>query len=129
MRGVRREPGSLRGWRGGESRDREGTQLNVRPEDLEARLAHSLAQVYIVHGDEPLIALECGDAIRAAARRYGVDERETFIVEQHFKWDALLAAKASMAEFRRMTLILVGSRVQVKCCLPHVVRQGASVEP
>jgi DNA polymerase-3 subunit delta len=73
--------------------------VNVRPEDLEARLAQALSPLYVVHGDEPLVALECGDAVRAAARRAGVEERETFVVEQHFKWDALLAANASMGLF------------------------------
>jgi len=79
--------------------------VNVRPEDLEARLAQSLASLYVVHGDEPLVALECGDAVRAAARRNGVDERETFVVEQHFKWDALLAANASMGLFGTRRLV------------------------
>lgn len=79
--------------------------MNVRPEDLEARLAQALAPLYVVHGDEPLVALECGDAVRAAARRAGVEERETFVVEQHFKWDALLAANASMGLFGTRRLV------------------------
>ncbi len=79
--------------------------MNVRPEDLEARLARSLDPLYVVHGDEPLIALECADAVRAAARRQGIDERVTFVVEQHFKWDAVLAANASMGLFGERRLV------------------------
>lgn len=79
--------------------------MNVRPEDLEARLAQSLAPLYVVHGDEPLVSLECGDAVRAAARRQGIEERETFVVEQHFRWDALLAANASMGLFGTRRLV------------------------
>lgn len=79
--------------------------MNVRPEDLEQRLAQSLAPLYVIHGDEPLIALECGDAVRAAARRHGIEERETFIVEQHFRWDALRAVNASMGLFGGRKLV------------------------
>jgi DNA polymerase-3 subunit delta len=79
--------------------------VNVRPDDLEARLAQSLAPLYVVHGDEPLIALECGDAVRAAAKRRGIDERVTFVVEQHFKWDPVLAANASMGLFGEQRLV------------------------
>ena len=79
--------------------------MNVRPEDLEQRLAQALAPLYVIHGDEPLIALECGDAVRAAARRQGIDERETFIVEQHFRWDALRAVNASMGLFGGRKLV------------------------
>jgi DNA polymerase-3 subunit delta len=77
----------------------------VRPEDLETRLAQPLSGIYVVHGDEPLVALECGDAVRSAARRNGIDERETYVVEQHFKWDTLLAANASMGLFGTRRLI------------------------
>lgn len=79
--------------------------MNVRPDDLEARLAQGLAPLYVVHGDEPLIALECGDAIRAAARRSGIEERETHVVEPQFRWDAFLAANASMGLFGNRRLI------------------------
>lgn len=79
--------------------------MNLRPEDLDARLARGLDPLYVVHGDEPLLALECGDAIRAAARRAGIDERETFVVEQHFRWDALLAANASLGLFGSRRLV------------------------
>jgi DNA polymerase-3 subunit delta len=73
--------------------------VNVRPDDLATRLAKELAPLYVVHGDEPLVALESGDAIRAAARQRGIEERETFVVEPHFRWDALLAANASLGLF------------------------------
>jgi DNA polymerase III subunit delta len=79
--------------------------VNVRPDDLHARLARGLAPLYVVHGDEPLIALECGDAVRAAARRAGIDERVTFVVEQHFKWDPVLSANASMGLFGDRRLV------------------------
>jgi DNA polymerase-3 subunit delta len=77
----------------------------VRPEDLEARLAQGLAPLYLIHGDEPLVALESGDAIRAAARRQGIEERETIVVEPHFRWDGFLAANASLGLFSNRRLV------------------------
>ena len=55
--------------------------------------------LYVVHGDEPLLALEAGDAIRAAARAAGVVEREVLVVEPGFKWDAFLGANANASLF------------------------------
>ena len=39
--------------------------MRLRPEQLSAHLAQGLAPLYVVHGDEPLLAIEAGDAIRA----------------------------------------------------------------
>jgi len=77
----------------------------VHPDELDAHLAKSLAPLYVVHGDEPLFAMEAGDAIRAAARRAGCDEREVFIVEQHFRWDGFLAANANLGLFASRKLV------------------------
>ena len=43
--------------------------MQIRADQLEAHLARGPAPLYTVHGDEPLLAQEAGDAIRAAARR------------------------------------------------------------
>ncbi|HEX5093586.1 MAG TPA: DNA polymerase III subunit delta [Burkholderiales bacterium] len=71
----------------------------LRAEQLEAHLAKTLAPLYAVHGDEPLLALEAADAVRAAARRRGIAEREVFVVERGFDWSALLHAGASRSLF------------------------------
>jgi DNA polymerase III subunit delta len=42
--------------------------VQLRAEQLEAHLRRELASIYVVHGDEPLIALEAAEAVRAAAR-------------------------------------------------------------
>jgi len=73
--------------------------MQVRAEQLEAQLARSLASVYVIHGDEPLLALEAADAIRAAARAKGCDEREVFTVERGFDWSELAQAGASQSLF------------------------------
>ena len=43
--------------------------MQVRAGELDAQLKKSLLPAYAIHGDEPLLAMEAGDAIRAAARR------------------------------------------------------------
>src|SRR5258706_11598630 len=52
-----------------------------------------------VHGDEPLVALEAADAVRAAARHRGCSEREVLHVERGFDWSALAHAGASQSLF------------------------------
>jgi len=73
--------------------------MQLRAEQLEAQLSRSVASVYLIHGDEPLLALEAADAIRAAARRQGCDEREVFSVERGFDWSELAQAGASQSLF------------------------------
>ena len=73
--------------------------MQLRAEQLEAHLAKTLAPIYTVHGDEPLLALEAADAVRAAARRRGCSEREVLHVERGFDWSALAHAGASQSLF------------------------------
>ncbi|MEP6679310.1 MAG: DNA polymerase III subunit delta [Betaproteobacteria bacterium] len=79
--------------------------MQVRPDDLAAHLARTVAPLYLVHGDEPLGALEAGDAIRAAARKAGCEERDVLVVERDFKWDAFLAANANLGLFGSRKLV------------------------
>jgi len=73
--------------------------VQIRAEQLDAQLSRSLAPLYVVHGDEPLLALEAADAIRAAARRQGCDEREVYTVERGFDWGEFAQAGASRSLF------------------------------
>ena len=50
--------------------------MQLKGEQLAAHLERELKPVYVVYGDEPLLVMEAADAIRAAARRNGFDERE-----------------------------------------------------
>ena len=79
--------------------------MRLRPEQLSAHLARGLAPLYVVYGDEPLLAIEAGDAIRAAARAAGCDEREVLVVEPGFKWDAFSAASRNLGLFGTRKLI------------------------
>ncbi len=73
--------------------------MQIRADQLEAHLARSLAPLYAIHGDEPLLALEAADAVRAAARRKGCEEREVLVAERSFDWSRLSHAGASQSLF------------------------------
>ncbi len=79
--------------------------MNLRPDQLAAQLERPLAPLWLLHGNEPLLVLEAADALRAAARRQGYEERETLVVGQGFKWDALTLAAGNMSLFGGAKLI------------------------
>jgi DNA polymerase-3 subunit delta len=80
--------------------------MQIRADQLEAHLARGLKPLYTVHGDEPLLAQEAGDALRAAARAAGCSERKVFNVSgAHFDWSAVLGAAQSMSLFAQRQLI------------------------
>jgi DNA polymerase III subunit delta len=66
--------------------------------------APELRPVYLLAGEEHLLLLEAADALRAKARELGYSERDVLDVDQHFDWNALAMAGASMSLFatRRM---------------------------
>ena len=73
--------------------------MQLRAEQLEAHLKKSLAPLYVVHGDEPLLVIEAADAIRAAARARDYAERDLFIAERYFDWGELFQAGATLSLF------------------------------
>ena len=80
--------------------------MQIRAEQLESHLARGLKPVYTIHGDEPLLAQEAADAIRAAARAVGFGERQVFtVVGAHFDWSAVLGAAQAMSLFAERQLI------------------------
>lgn len=70
----------------------------IKGEQLAAQLARGLAPVYVVWGDE-LLTIEAADAVRAAARQAGYDERETHVALAGFSWNQLQASAANMSLF------------------------------
>src|SRR5205814_3216377 len=79
--------------------------MQLRAEQLHGHLAKSLAPVYAVHGDEPLLALEAADAVRAAARRQGFSERAVFEPGRGFDWSEFTHAAASLSLFAEKKLL------------------------
>ncbi|MFN0314510.1 MAG: DNA polymerase III subunit delta [Burkholderiales bacterium] len=72
---------------------------------LEAALARGLKSLYVITGDEMLLALEAADLIRTHARAAGYAERETFIAETGFEWARLLEAGQSLSLFSAQRMI------------------------
>ncbi len=80
--------------------------MQIKPEQLQAQLARGLKPLYLVHGDEPLLAQESADAIRAAARAAGFAERQVFVASgAHFDWSGVLGAAQEMSLFADRKLI------------------------
>ncbi|MFF7706200.1 DNA polymerase III subunit delta [Pseudomonas sp. NPDC007930] len=79
--------------------------MKLTPAQLGKHLQGPLAPVYIVSGDEPLLCQEALDAIRAAARAQGFDERQVFAAEANFDWGTLLQAGASLSLFAEKRLL------------------------
>jgi DNA polymerase-3 subunit delta len=74
--------------------------MQIAANQLSQHLGRGLKSLYTVHGDEPLLAQEALDAIRAHARGVGFTERTVHTVAgAHFDWSAVLAAGASLSLF------------------------------
>src|SRR5207245_9770537 len=103
--------------------------MQLRAEQLHGHRAKSLAPAYAVHGDEPLLALEAADAVRAAARRQGFSERVVFEPNRSFDWSEFTHAAASLSLFgaRKLTDLRLasatpgtqGAEAIAACCAPR----------
>jgi DNA polymerase-3 subunit delta len=80
--------------------------MQIRAEALAAQLTKGLKPIYTVFGDEPLLAQEAADAIRAAARAQGYGERKVFTVSgAYFDWGPVLGAAQALSLFAERQLI------------------------
>lgn len=73
--------------------------MRISAEQLAQHLNRGPAPLYTVFGDEPLLALEATDRIRAKARADGYSEREVLTAEQHFDWSQLRMSGQSQSLF------------------------------
>ena len=79
--------------------------MQLRAEQLEGHLAKTLAAAYAIHGDEPLLALEAADAVRAAARKQGFAERQVFEPGRGFDWSEFAHATQSLSLFAEKKIL------------------------
>jgi len=79
--------------------------MKLSSEELPRHLAKGLAPLYVIHGEALLLSIEAADAIRAAARAAGYDEREVLTVEQGFKWSELRNSAQSLSLFSSRKLV------------------------
>ncbi len=79
--------------------------MKIKADALAARLRRKPADIYLVHGAEPLQREECLDAIRSAARAKGFDERIVLYAETGFDWNTLKVQATSQSLFAQKKLI------------------------
>jgi DNA polymerase-3 subunit delta len=86
--------------------------MQLRADQLPQSLAKGLRPLYVIHGDEPLLAQEAADAIRSAARAAGYSERSVHTVAgAYFDWSGLLGEASALSLFadRRVIEIRIPS--------------------
>ena len=73
--------------------------MQVNADRLPSLLESSLAPIYLIAGDEPLLVQEARDAVRAKALASGVDERHLLQVERADDWQRIAMASDSLGLF------------------------------
>ncbi len=96
---------------------RRTARLKLTTDSLIPHLEQRLLPAYLVSGDEPLLAGEAADAIRARARDAGFTEREVHFLERGSDWDDVRASAGNLSLF--------GSRRLLELRLP-TARPGAA---
>ncbi|MGH8750894.1 MAG: DNA polymerase III subunit delta [Burkholderiales bacterium] len=81
--------------------------MKIESEQLKQHLSRGLKSLYTIHGDEPLLALEAADLLRAAARQAGYCEREIFSAEPGCDWQHLGMSSRSLSLFASKKIIEV----------------------
>jgi DNA polymerase III subunit delta len=82
--------------------------MQVAANQLAAQLQKGLRSLYTLHGDEPLLIQEAGDAIRAAAREQGHTERTVHTMAgAHADWSSVIASGASLSLFADKQIVEV----------------------
>jgi DNA polymerase III subunit delta len=79
--------------------------VKVNPDALAGHLAGRLLPVYLISGDEPLLAGEAADSVRAKARASGCTDREVHFVGPGFSWNDLTASANTLSLFATRRLI------------------------
>lgn len=93
----------------------------LKAEQLAAQLERGLAPLYTLYGDEPLLVIEAGDAIRAAARHQGFSEREVLVASPGFNWNQLAQACGNLP--------CSGSGNSSTCAFPRANPAGKRARP
>lgn len=73
--------------------------LKLYSNQLAAQLQKSLTSVYLVFGEEPLQKQESIDLIRAAAKKHGFEERQSYSWDTSFSWNDFLMELNNLSLF------------------------------
>jgi len=77
----------------------------IRLPQLDQQLSQSIAPIYLLAGDEPLLVQEGRERVIAAARDRGFEERELLVADRSFDWQNDLAAAAAPSLFSQRKVI------------------------
>lgn len=79
---------------------------NLSIEALFQSLNQALSPLYVIHGEEDLLRIECLDALREACQRQGYTDKQVYTIDSnHFDWNELLAEAASSGLFSDLKLL------------------------
>jgi DNA polymerase-3 subunit delta len=81
--------------------------LKLNSDSLQRHLEQHLLPAYLICGDEPLLAGEAADAVRARARAAGFTEREVHFMDRGADWQAVRASAGSLSLFAARRLLEV----------------------
>ena len=81
--------------------------MKIQANQLTSHLKKTLADCYLVTGDEHLLVAEALDAIRQAARGEGFDARESHVATQRFDWVGLSTSSSNLSLFAEKRIIEV----------------------
>lgn len=95
--------------------------MRITTDDVARALDKGLAHAWLVAGDEPLLAGEAADAIRARARREGFSGREVFHADRGFEWPQLLAAGQTLSLFAERRII------ELRMAAPRPGKEGGEI--
>ncbi len=73
--------------------------MQISTAQLPIQLGKGLAPLYLLHGAEPLLVIEAGDAIRAAAKAKGYSERTLLQFDSRADWGQLAEAAGTLSLF------------------------------
>ena len=79
--------------------------MQLKLPELSNHLGRTLAPVYLISGDEPLLVQEACDDLMQAAREKGFSERTLMHVERGFHWEELYASAGSLSLFAERKLL------------------------
>ncbi|MEE4639563.1 MAG: DNA polymerase III subunit delta [Wenzhouxiangella sp.] len=81
--------------------------MKLYADRLHERLARGLDRVYLIAGPEHLLVEEACDAVRAAGRKAGIEERLVLETDARFDWSRLSAATETLSLFATRRLVEV----------------------
>lgn len=79
--------------------------MRLTQAQLASHLKQGLQPLYVLVGDEPLAQRENLDALRAAARLHGFEERNSLTVERNFNWQQIQLYGQAMSLFASRRLL------------------------